>query len=167
MLRRNNKLDEDAPMNHPIQLLPIQLLDDETLLRKTKSLAIEERKITLEILQHLEEVSRRRLFMKRGFSSLSEYLTRELGYSAASAQRRISALKLLAEIPEVEEKIKKGTISLSNAEQAQKFFRTEAKLNKAFSLDEKKRILENLANKSSREAKMELIQHSSQLILSF
>src|SRR5690348_12586469 len=108
--------------------------------RTQSCLQFEERKLTLEILHHLQEISRRRLYAYRGFGSLFEYVTKELGYSDAAAMR------LLTEIPEMETKIKTGAISLSIAAQAQKLFQSEAKLNKPFDLDEKKKILENLAS---------------------
>ncbi len=140
----------------------IRKLNNEELLRKIKSLAEEERKITLEVLHHLQEVYRRRLFATLGYRSLFKYVTRELGFSDGAAQRRISAMILLTEMPEVENEIEKGTITLSNAAMAQRLFQTEAELKKPIDLEKKKEILENLMNKSSREAERELIQHSSQ-----
>src|SRR5436305_783338 len=119
----------------------LRQLDNETLLQKTKFLAVEERKITISVLHHLREIYRRRLYAK-SYSSLFEFVTRELGYSDAAAQRRIAAMRLLTEIPEIEEKIESGDLTLSNAAQAQKLFQTEAKLNQPFSLEEKKEILE-------------------------
>jgi hypothetical protein len=140
----------------------LQKLDNETLLKRTKDLASEERKITLEILSHLREVNRRRLFALRGYSSLFEYATRELGYSDASAGRRIAAMRLIAELPEVENKIKEGTLSLSNAAQAQKLFQNEKKAETPKSTEEKKAIIQSIENKSTRDAEKALISHSSQ-----
>jgi phage terminase small subunit len=140
----------------------LQKLDNETLLKQTRDLASEERKITLEILSHLREINRRRLFALRGYSSLFEYVTRELGYSDASASRRIAAMRLIAELPEVENKIKEGTLSLSNAAQAQKLFQTEQKAETPKSPEEKKAIIQSIENKSTRDAEKTLISHSSQ-----
>ncbi len=91
----------------------VQKLDNNDLLNKTKSLAVTERKITLEILHHLREISRRRLYALRGFNSIFDYATKELGYSDASAQRRLAAMRLLSEIPEAEDKIKSGELTLT------------------------------------------------------
>src|SRR4051794_3851889 len=113
----------------------VQKLDNNTLLNKTKSLATAERKITLEVLHHLREIFRRRLFALRGFNSIFEYATKELGYSDASAQRRLAAMRLLTEIPEAEDKIKSGELTLTNAAQAQKLFNSEAKTGKPLSKD--------------------------------
>jgi hypothetical protein len=143
----------------------IKKLKNEELLQRTKYLAVKERKITLQILHHLQEISRRRLFAERGYSSLFKYATKELGYSDASAMRRLQAMELLNELPEVEDKIKEGALSLSVVAQAQRTFQIEAKLSQAFDQDEKKNILQSLEYKSSRAAERELIQHSSQPIL--
>jgi len=144
--------------------IQIQKLDNDTLLRKTKDLAKEERRITLEILHHLREINRRRLFAFRGYSSLFDYATRELGYSDASAARRIAAMRLIAELPEVETKIKEGSLSLSNAAQAQRLFQNEVKSETPKTLEEKKEIIKSIENKSTRDAEKELISRSSQPI---
>ena len=140
----------------------LRFLSPDALLEKTKILAAEERKITLEILNHLREIDRRRLFALRGFSSLFDYATRELGYSAAAAQRRISAMHLLVEIPDVEEIIQSGDLNLTNIAQAQRLFNAERKLNKPIAIAKKKAILESLVLKSTREAEQTLLAHSSQ-----
>src|SRR5688572_10959532 len=107
--------------------LPMKLIQfsNEFLLQKTKELAQREREITLEILHHLREVERRHLYAEIGYSSLYEYCTKELKYSEASAQRRISSMRLLRELPELEEKVELGNLTLSAISQAQTFFRHE------------------------------------------
>jgi len=103
----------------------IREMNNETLLERTKALAAKEREITLEVLHHLREIFRRRLYATMGFSSLHDYGKRELGYSDGACQRRISAMMLLEEFPELETRIKKGDLNLSNAAQAQKLFKAE------------------------------------------
>lgn len=110
------------------------------------------------------EIYHRRLYAFRGFQSFFDFVTRELGYSDAAASRRIAAMKLLEDIPEIEEKIKKGDLNLSNAAQAQRLFQAEEKLNHLFSLEKKKEILETLTQKSTRDAEKTLLQHSSQSV---
>lgn len=136
-------------------------LENEDLLQKTKSLVAEERKMTLEILHHFREIYRRRLYALRGFSSIFQYATLELGYSEASAARRIAAMKLLSEVPEIEEKIETGALSLSTVAKAHRVFQAEEKANQPFSPQKKKEILESLELKSTREAEIELFKHSS------
>src|SRR5262249_21528319 len=72
-----------------------------------------ERKITAEIIDYIKEVDRRKLYLNLGFSSLFTFLTVELGYTPASAQRRIDAARLSMEIPELKEQIKSGELNLT------------------------------------------------------
>ncbi len=48
---------------------------------------------------------------------------RELGYSNGAASRRISAMRMVKELPEVEKKIESGALNLCNISRAQTFFR--------------------------------------------
>src|SRR5688572_15208742 len=92
-------------------------LHDSELLDKTHILVRQEREITLEILHLLKEIESRKLFLARGFSSLFDFCVKSLGYSESSAYRRISSMRLLNEIPEVEEKIMANKVNLSTLTQ--------------------------------------------------
>src|SRR5271165_203534 len=105
-------------------------LSDSVLLAQTKNAALKERKSITLVLNHLLEVERRRLYLELGYGSLFDYCLRELHYSEGSAQRRISSMRLLREIPEVESKIESGELSLSVISQAQVFFRAEKSADK-------------------------------------
>ncbi len=140
----------------------IKKLSDSELLGRTQELVAKERKLSTEILHHLMEVERRRLYAIRGFPSLFEYCVKKLGYSESAAQRRISSMRLLREIPEVEEQIQAGRLSLSVLSQAQSFFRNEAKsLEKPIAVETKKEVLLKLEHKSTREAERELLLRST------
>jgi hypothetical protein len=95
-------------------------LSDQVLLERTSGLVKEERRVTLWVLWHLREIERRRLFAERGFDSLFTFCTRGLGYSEGAASRRILAMRLLKDCPELEEKILDGRVSLSVAAQIQR-----------------------------------------------
>ncbi len=97
----------------------LRTLTDELLLQRTKSLVTRERETAIEILHHLKEVERRRLFLDRGYSTLWAYMTQELRYSESAAQRRVETLRALNEIPELEAKIASGALSLSNVAKLQ------------------------------------------------
>jgi 5-methylcytosine-specific restriction endonuclease McrA len=94
-------------------------LKDPELLEATRVRVAEEKKATLAVLHHLREVERRRLHLARGFQSLYDFATHELGYSPAAAQRRIDAMRLLREVPELAGKIESGLIGLDSAARAQ------------------------------------------------
>ncbi|MDZ4660267.1 MAG: HNH endonuclease signature motif containing protein [Pseudomonadota bacterium] len=135
-------------------------LSDKELLEKTKSLVTSEREVLTEILRHLQEIQRRRLYSALGFPSLFSYCMQALKYSESQAQRRIVAMRMITEIPTIEEKISRGELSLSNVVQAKTFFNQEEKLS-AMSPHEKFKVLEELSNKSSREGEKILISRSS------
>ena len=133
---------------------------NDILLSNAVSLAKKERELSLEVLQHLREIERRSLYAKRGYPSLFEYAVQELKYAQGAAHRRIASMRLLKEIPEMEEKLERGEVSLSTLARAQTFFRQEKEHVK--SRDEKMEILKVLENKSAREVERELVCRSSE-----
>ncbi|MGE3261825.1 MAG: HNH endonuclease [Bacteriovoracia bacterium] len=90
---------------------------------------------------------RRRLYAALGYSSLFQYAVRKLGYPDSQAHRRMVAVKMLRELPEIEEKIAKGSLNLTHISMAKIVFRTKG-LDRA----EKIALLERLEGKSTREA---------------
>lgn len=129
----------------------LKTVSKNDLLASTEKLVAEERRITTSILWHFFEIERRRLFAELGFSSLFEYATIQLKYSAGSAQRRISAMRLLKEMPEVGEKIDSGELNVNALSQAQTLFRQARMENKSFTLEAKRELVGKLENKSQRE----------------
>lgn len=133
---------------------------DQDLLAKIKTLVQSERDLLIEILHLLREIDRRRLYCDLGFESLFAYAVQELRYSEGQASRRIQAMRLIKEIPEVEAKIASGELSLTNVQQAQSVFRDlqQANPQRVVSSEEKREILALVENKSTREAQRELIK---------
>ena len=72
---------------------PFSELGDQQLLDQTKRLAANQRCIEVHILDHLDEIDRRGLALRRGFSSLFDYAVRGLRFTDAAAQRRIQAMR--------------------------------------------------------------------------
>ena len=116
-------------MENPIphQSFTIKQISNKELLLHTKLLVQKERRIHIQVLRHLAEIDSRKLFFKQGFSSLFDYVVRELGYSEGAAYRRIKAMKLCREIPETANRLKSGRLSLSSASQLQVFFEKQDK----------------------------------------
>jgi hypothetical protein len=137
-------------------------LSDEELLKDTERLASEERRIISWMLENLREIERRKLYADKGYGSLFLYCVKVLKYSEPSAQRRIDAMRLSRDLPEVREKVKSGEMSLSVASQLQSFFRREAKAQMPIATSEKQKILNQVLGKSSRETERELLSLSSQ-----
>ena len=95
----------------------IQALSDSQLLNQTQRLAFDERKLTVEILHHLLEIDRRKLYIRFRCGSLFEYCEKVLKYSGGSASRRIGAMRLLKKLPAVEAKLADGALTLSHLSQ--------------------------------------------------
>jgi 5-methylcytosine-specific restriction endonuclease McrA len=133
------------------------------LLNNLKTLVGEERKILAEILENLREVESRKLFLDLGYPSLFEFCVKELGYSEGSAQRRISAMRLVKTLPVIEEKIVTGRLSLSVISQAQSFFKRQEKEEKGLDVNQKLSVLKSLENTSTRECERILCEMDPEL----
>ncbi len=142
-------------------MINLQSLSDVNLLSQIRSLAAEERKLTTQVLELLREVERRRLFAGQGFSSLFEYAVKELGYSEASASRRINSMRLLKDVPGAAALIEKGALNLSTLSSVQCFLkRDERAKGRAYSPAEKRDLLSKMENRSARECEKILVEIS-------
>jgi hypothetical protein len=144
------------------QLRDIKKLSDRQLLANTDKLVSEERRITLEVLQHLREVEIRRLYVDLEFDSMYKYCIQRLKYSEGEAQRRLTAARLLRELPEIESQIQSGDLNITNLSAVQSFVRAEKMADKPLSREEKLELISTVENKSTRQVKQELIQQSHQ-----
>lgn len=136
-------------------------ISDQFLLSEADRLTKNERKELTTILYHLKEIETRRLFSSLGYKSMFEYTIKELGYSEDQAMRRISAMRLLKELPEIETKITDGSLTLSNLGKAQSLFQKEKKMGAPLSPERKQQVINSIENKSSREADKIVLSHSS------
>jgi hypothetical protein len=131
-------------------------LTDKSLHIDTIRVVTREREVTSQVLHHIRENDRRKLFSDHHCSSLFAYCVKILGYSESSAQRRIVAARLLSDLPEIESKLEDGTLSLTNVSQANQFFRE----NEIKSLDEKKEILGAIENLTKKQCKKKILEIS-------
>ncbi len=138
----------------------LQNLTDKALLEKTLMLVKEEREILTQLLHHLLEVDRRRLFCSLKLKSLKEYVVKVLGYTSDEADRRIQAMKLMKAVPEVEAKINNG-LTLTHLSMAQSLFNSEKKYHEELTKEEKLQVLEKLESTTTREAQRVVIEESS------
>ena len=103
-------------------LSTVAMLPDQVLLEQTRMLARHEQALQLSVLDHLREIDARRLYLRRGYSSLFDYTVRELHYTEAAAWRRIKAMRLCRETRGVRERLQDGSLNLSNAALLQNSF---------------------------------------------
>ena len=101
---------------------PFSELGDQQLLEQTKRLAANQRCLEVHILDHLDEIDRRGLALRRGFSSLFDYAVRELRFTDASAQRRIQAMRLCRRHGWVRASLQSGELSMTAAAQLETTF---------------------------------------------
>lgn len=122
-----------------------------------KNLVRKEREVLHNILETIREVDSRRMYLEMGFASLFDYLTKAVGYSNASAQRRIDAARLLSEIPDLATKIQSGELKLNQISMVQKATREVARTkHQKVTREEKALLLKNIASKTVQETQKEI-----------
>ena len=139
----------------------LKYLTDKNLLSDIKQLASEERVLSLRLLYHLKEIERRRLFSDLGYGSLFEYVVKDLGYSNASASRRIQAARLLKEMPYLAKKISEGSLTLSNLALAGHLFKNEGIVDPEI----RREIIEKIENVTTRECEKTLFDFQTSPVI--
>jgi hypothetical protein len=135
-------------------------LSNDNLITAVRSLVKEERRITREILDHINEVARRRLYADLGFSSIFDWLIKDLGYSESAAYRRQQAARVLLSVPDVALKLESGELGLTVLSKVQTFIQADEKrTGERMSAEEKSEILTKVESCSGREAEHRLAQH--------
>lgn len=87
-------------------------LDDDELLRRTERLAADARRADARLVEHLAELDRRDLTLKRGYGSLYEYALNRLRMSEGAAYRRIRAARAVRRSPALLEMLRDGRLTL-------------------------------------------------------
>ncbi|HXH30269.1 MAG TPA: HNH endonuclease [Bacteriovoracaceae bacterium] len=128
--------------------MKLSQLTDQNLHTSTLSLANKEREILTQLLWHLREIDKRKLFSDHKSGSLFEYCVKVLKYSEGQASRRVSACRLLRDLPSISLQIEKGTINLTQLNLAKSFFDDQ----NVKSPTEKEKIIFKLEGKTTRES---------------
>ena len=77
---------------------------------------------------------------------------KELKYSESSAYRRIQSMRLLKDIPQVEEKIESGEVNLSNLAKTQSFIKQiEKSEDRKITHQEKQNLVQQIESKTQKE----------------
>ena len=71
-------------------------LSDSELIERLTLLVRNEREATEGVVRHLAVLEARRAYARLGYSSLFDYVTKGLGYSASAAMRRIRAARAVS-----------------------------------------------------------------------
>ena len=132
-------------------------LSNEDLLIATTNAIADERNKTAELIRLFQEIADRRLYLDYGYPTMFEMVTKHFGYCAGSAHRRIQTARLIESLPEFENKIENGELSLTAASQLQSFFHREAS---DYSRDERIELVQTCLKKSTREVEAELCRRN-------
>lgn len=129
----------------------LKAISNNELISRIEKLVRTERKITHLILVHILEIEERKIFAELGYDSMYAYMTRGLGYSEASAYRRVQSARLLKQAPSITEKIESGTLNLSQLTQVQKCIKESQKVGQLITSETTLEILNKLENKNTFE----------------
>ena len=88
-------------------------LSDAELVARLPVLVRAERGATLEVIEHLVEMERRRLYLAHATSSLYRYCIDRLGYAEDAALKRHRVARLALRLPQVLEEVRAGTMHLT------------------------------------------------------
>jgi len=124
------------------------------IVEKLKQLVASERKITAEIIEHIQEIDRKKIHSQMGYPSLFAFLTEHIGYSGSSAQRRIEAARLVSEVPSLKEEIKSGELNLSQVALVAQSFRQKQKEEPKLEIksEDKRLLLDQIKNQSFEDS---------------
>ncbi len=83
------------------------------MIKRLDALIQKERETTLEVIKHIIEFDRRKLYLGIGYGSLYKYCTLHLGYSEPAAMRRIKTARCVREFPEIYLMLEKNELNLT------------------------------------------------------
>jgi 5-methylcytosine-specific restriction endonuclease McrA len=138
-----------------------QAMSDQQLLNSAKGAVKREKGLTTTVLDHLQEVERRRAYCDLGISSLFRYCVEILDYSEAEASYRVNATRLVAASPLAKKEIKRGKLSLSSASKITQHLKNEQKHGVKPTSTEVEEIVRHAKGRSTRQLEVMLDQIST------
>ncbi len=137
-------------------------LSDYELLTKTAAAAKTEKEAMMTLLEYLCEVDERKVYATKSYSSLFEYLMKELLFSEAQASERVNAVRLMRSMPEVKDHLETGKLNLSTAAKIQRFVQAENKLATPLNPNKKTELVQECLGQSKRQVEKILFAHASE-----
>jgi 5-methylcytosine-specific restriction endonuclease McrA len=120
---------------------PLSQLSDSQLIKRLDALVQKERVTTLEVIHHIIEFDRRKLYLGIGYGSLHKYCILHLGFSEPAAMRRIQAARCIVNFPEIDPLLAKNELNLTGV----------CKLAGILSEENKGEVLQEARCRSSRQ----------------
>src|SRR5688500_15902768 len=87
-------------------------MPDSELLARMPSLVLVEQVAIADVIEHLVEIDKRRLYLEQACPSLYAYCLR-LGYSDEGTSKRVRVTRLVEQLPRVLEELRSGALHLS------------------------------------------------------
>jgi hypothetical protein len=140
--------------------MQLKHVSDEALDQSLLAFVKKEKEVLKDILLHIVEVDRRRLYLRMAYPSLFAYLTEHIGYAAGSAQRRIDAARLSQEVPSVIQDLEAGHLNLSQVTLLQKAFREHKRRDKN-TTDNENHLEPQIALKETKVKLLTELKHKS------
>ena len=122
----------------------LRSLPDGRIIGRLKELGSKERELQATILLYLSEIERRRLYLPLGYGSLFDLCTSSLGYTRATAARRIASARAVARFPLALELLLTGEINITTLSIASRILGE----------DNHREVLSAIRGKSTREVDM-------------
>src|SRR5689334_12254851 len=91
----------------------LSIVSDPDLLARMPGLVLAERARSADVIEHLVEIDRRRLFLDQACRSLSCYCIERLGYSEDEAGKRVRVARLARRFPRLLDELRAGSIHLT------------------------------------------------------
>ena len=88
-------------------------ISNSDLLALMETLVLRERSCVADVIEHLVEIDRRRLYLDQACGSLSAYCIERLGYSQDEAVKRVRVARLARRLPQVLDELRAGAIHLT------------------------------------------------------
>lgn len=110
-----------------------------------------ERKIMHEVLVHIVEVEKRRLFLELGYSSIYKFLTQHLGYSEDAAYDRMAGARMLSKAPEIVTKLEEGSLNLTQLVKLNQCLQQEKKMGQPVTAKKTQELITQIENKTNFE----------------
>ncbi|MEI8346834.1 MAG: HNH endonuclease [Pseudomonadota bacterium] len=102
-------------------------INDQELIDNTALVVKKEKALTMQVLAHLQEMNRRKLFAVLGYGSLFEYCVKSLKYSESETHHRIQVMKLIYGSETAKKAMEEGKLNLTAASMIQKHIKDEEK----------------------------------------
>ena len=135
-----------------------RLTTGELLLSTDNAVSVEKDAIT-NTTRHFQEVYSRKAYLPT-YATMFEFLTKKYGYCNGSAQIRINAIRLIADVPLVKEKLESGELSMSAAANIQSFIAVERRSERPLTPAAKAELINACVGKSKLEVQKEFVKIS-------